>query len=308
METKRVKRGKPMTRQTKTAHVAAIITVFIWATTFVSTKILLIDFQPIEILFFRFVMGFVALVLIYPRRLKVGDIKREVYFILAGLFGVCLYFLLENIALTYTQASNVGVIISVAPFFTAILTRWLMKGDEKLSLQFFIGFLIAITGITLISFGGNSLQVNPLGDLLSLFAAIAWAFYSVLTRKIASFGYNTIQTTRRVFAYGILLMIPTLFYFDFSLDFTRFAKPESLFNILYLGLGASAACFVTWGFAVRVLGAVKTSVYIYLVPVVTVITSVIILHEKLTVWGMIGIALTLLGLMISERKFSKKEG
>ncbi|MGL4606221.1 MAG: DMT family transporter [Eubacteriaceae bacterium] len=296
-----------MTTQVKTAHLAAIFTIFIWATTFVSTKILLIDFQPIEILFFRFVMGFAVLVLIYPQHLKIGDKKQEVFFILAGLSGVCLYFLLENIALTYTQASNVGIIISVAPFFTAIVTKLFMKNDEKLSLKFFIGFVIAITGISLISFGGNSLEINPMGDFLALLAAIAWAFYSVLTRKISSFGYNTIQTTRRVFAYGILFMIPTLFFFDFNWDLGRFLKPVNLLNILYLGLGASALCFVTWGFAVKVLGAVKTSVYIYLVPIVTVITSVLILKEKVTSLGAVGILLTLLGLIISERKVREKK-
>lgn len=294
-----------MTTQSKIAHLAAILTIFIWATTFVSTKLLLIDFHPIEILFFRFTMGFVALILIFPRRLKVNDKKKELFFVLAGLSGVCLYFLLENIALTFTQASNVGVIISVAPFFTALITKVFMKNEEKLSLNFFMGFIIALIGISLISFGGNSLEINPIDDLLSLLAAFAWAFYSVLTRKIASFGYHTIQTTRRFFAYGILFMIPALFLFDFNWDLTRFLEPVYLFNILYLGLGASALCFVTWGFSVKVLGAVKTSVYIYLVPVVTVITSVIVLQEKISPLGMVGIALTLLGLILSEKKRTK---
>lgn len=295
-----------MKTTSKPAHLAAIITIFIWATTFVSTKVLLTDFAPIEILFYRFVMGFLALLLIHPHRLKVGDKKKEVFFILAGLTGVCLYFLLENIALTITQASNVGVIISISPFFTAIVTKLFLKNDEKLRFNFFIGFFIAITGISLISFGGNSLQINPIGDFLSLLAAIAWAFYSVLTRKIASFGYGTIQTTRRVFGYGILFMIPTLFFFDFNLDLTRFTNPVNLFNIVYLGLGASALCFVTWGFAVRVLGALKTSVYIYLIPVVTIITSVMILGDEINTFGIIGIVLILLGLIISERKFKEK--
>ncbi len=75
-----------------------------------------------------------------------------------------------------------------------------------------------------------------------------------------------------------------------------------LFNILYLGLGASAFCFVTWNFAVKELGAVKTSVYIYMVPVITVITSVLILHENLTVLAGTGTVLTLIGLFLSEYK------
>ena len=60
--------------------------------------------------------------------------------------------------------------------------------------------------------------------------------------------------------------------------------------------------FVTWNFAVKVLGAVKTSVYIYMVPVITVVTSVLILHEKITVLAGVGTLLTLAGLFLSESK------
>lgn len=101
-------------------HLAALLTIVIWGTTFISTKILLVDFKPVEILFFRFVMGFMILLAISPKWLKTKSRKEEGTFVLAGLCGICLYYLLENIALTYTLASNVGVIISVAPFFTAI--------------------------------------------------------------------------------------------------------------------------------------------------------------------------------------------
>ena len=50
-------------------HIAALLTIFIWGTTFISTKILLVGFKPIEILFFRFLIGLIALLIIYPKRL-----------------------------------------------------------------------------------------------------------------------------------------------------------------------------------------------------------------------------------------------
>ena len=111
-------------KQNKAAgHLAALLTIFIWGTTFISTKVLLRDFQPVEILFFRFVIGLAALAAACPRRIKGTTLRQELAFASAGLSGVCLYYLLENIALTYTMASNVGVIISVAPFFTGILSQ-----------------------------------------------------------------------------------------------------------------------------------------------------------------------------------------
>jgi drug/metabolite transporter (DMT)-like permease len=81
--------------------------------------------------------------------------------------------------------------------------------------------------------------------------AAVWAVYSVLSKKISTFGYQTIRTTKRVFFYGILFMLPTLFVFDFHFEPERFENPVNLFNILFLGLGASALCFVTWNVAVK---------------------------------------------------------
>ncbi len=216
---------------------------------------------------------------------------------------MCLYYLLENIALTYTSASNVGVIISVAPFFTAILNRFCFKEKEKMQMNFFIGFILAIAGIVLISFNGADLKLNPVGDLLALAAAIVWA---VLTRKISGFGYNTVLSTRRVFFYGIIFMLPAMLLFDFSPDLIRLAEPENLLNIIFLSLGASAMCFITWNFAVKVLGAVKTSVYIYMVPVITVAASAVFLNEKMTVLKTAGVLLTLAGLLLSESKILRK--
>lgn len=295
--------------KTTTGHIAALITIVIWGTTFISTKILLVDFTPIEILFFRFLLGLLALIIVYPKRLKLKDRKQEFTFAAAGLCGICLYYLLENIALTYTMASNVGVIISIAPFFTAVLSHIFMKTEEKLKAQFFVGFFVAMVGICLISFNGRELELNPVGDILAVIAALVWSVYSLLTRKISSYGYNTVQTTRRIFTYGIVFMIPFVFVFDFNLDVGKFIKPEYALNLIYLGIGASALCFVTWNYAVKVLGAVKTSVYIYMVPVITVATSAIVLKEEITLVSAIGTILTLIGLFLSESRLKfKKRG
>ena len=288
--------------KTVAGHFAALFTIIIWGTTFISTKVLLEDFQPVEILFLRFLLGWILLFIICPRMMRGTTGKQELTFAAAGFSGICLYYLLENIALTYTSASNVGVIISIAPFFTAILTHIFKKEEKPLSLSFFIGFCLALTGIFLISFNGARLQLNPKGDLLAAAAAFVWACYSVLSRKISGFGYGTVLATRKTFSYGILFMIPALFFFDFHPNLERLAEGRNLLNILYLGLGASAICFVTWNAAVRVLGAVKTSIYIYAVPVITVVTSVLILQERITLLSGVGVLLTLAGLWVSEKK------
>ncbi len=296
-----------MDKKITAGHSAALFTIVVWGTTFISTKILLTDFTPIEILFFRFVLGLLALAVACPKRLRLKDKKQELTFAAAGLCGICLYYLLENIALTYTMASNVGVIISVAPFFTAVLSQVFLKTKEKREPQFFVGFLVAMAGICLISFNGSKLKLNPIGDILAVAAAFVWAAYSLLTRKISSFGYHTIQTTRKVFTYGLIFMSPFLFLLDFKLDMQRFLKPAYALNFIYLGLGASALCFVTWSYAVKVLGAVKVSVYIYMVPVITVVTSMIVLKEEITWVAALGIGFTLIGLFLSEGGLKPKK-
>ena len=277
-----------MSRAGLTGHAAALLTIF-----FISTKVLLTGLRPVEVLFLRFALGFAALCLLYPRRLRLAGRRQELWFAAAGLCGVTLYFLLENIALTCTLASNVGVLVSVSPMLTALLSHFLLR-RERLRPLFFAG-----------------LELNPRGDLLALLAAAAWSAYSLLTRRLSAFGYPVVQTTRRTFAWGLLFLLPVLPVLGFRPGLGTLTEPVYLLNLLYLGLGASALCFVTWGFAVGRLGAVRTSAYIYLVPVVTLVTSALVLGEPVTPLSLGGAALTVAGLALSEwepRKEGRKGG
>lgn len=296
-------------RKNTTGHLAALLTILIWGTTFISTKVLLRTLSPMEILFSRFLVGYLALWLVSPRLLKVAEKGQEKFFALAGLCGVTLYYFAENVALTYTLASNVGVIISVAPFFTAVFDRIFFK-ENHLGPRFFAGFVLAMAGICLISFKGQGgFEVNLKGDFLALAAAVIWAAYATITRKIGSFGYPTVLATRHTFFYGLLFMIPVLCVTGFHAGPGLLFHPETGLNLLFLGLGASALCFVTWNFAVGTLGAVKTSVYIYMVPVITTAASALVLKETITGAAGLGILLTLCGLGLSESsKKSKGEG
>ena len=286
-------------------HALACMTILIWGTTFISTKVLLRDITPLQILFTRFMIGYLALWAVCPRLTKIRRKKEELYFLAAGLCGVTLYFLMENIALTYTQASNVGIIVAVSPFFTMFFGIWLLK-QRRPGVRFFIGFLIAMTGILCISLEGSQrLQLNPKGDLL---AAAVWALYSTITKKISSFGYTTIPMTRRIFFYGLLCMLPVILFSGMKLPAMEQLTMVNIANILFLGLGASALCFVSWNSAVRILGTVQTSVYIYAVPVVTTLASVWILKETVTVIGIAGIVMILSGLLMSQNEKEEVHG
>lgn len=291
-------------------HGLALATVLIWGVTFVSTKVLLEGCSPIEILFFRFALGFAALWAIRPRLLRVAGWRDELLFVAAGACGVTLYFLMENIALVYTTASNVGVIVAVAPLFTGLIASLVLR-EGTLGRRFFLGFALAIAGIALISFVGGAPApadaadaggLGLVGCLLALLAAIVWAVYSNISKRISARGYGTVLATRRTFFWGLAFMLPCLPLLGFDPDWSFILTPLALGNLVFLGLGASALCYVMWNTAVRELGPVKTTAYIYLVPVVTIATSVAILGEPLTPAIVAGALLTIAGLVISELK------
>jgi drug/metabolite transporter (DMT)-like permease len=255
-------------------HGMAYGTQIMWGATFVSTKVLLSYFLPAEVLFTRALLAFFALLLFYPHHLKLKKTKQELAFAGAGLFGIVLYFMLENTALTMTYASNVGIIVACAPFFVAVMVGFFFK-NERSGIYFYIGFVVAIAGVILISLNGQkNLQLNPLGDGLAFLAMISWGCYSALVRKIGEWEYPVIAVTRRIYFY----------------------------RILFLGLCASAMGFLLWNLSTKWIGAVKTSVYIYVSPVVTVVLSMLVLHEKITLVSLAGSILIFIGLIISQKK------
>ena len=151
-------------------HLLGAFSVLVWGTTFVATKVLLRTFSPIEIMIARFALGFLALLIVGRGLMRPQKKWHEALFAAAGLTGVTLYFLMENIALTYISASLVGVIVAAAPLFTALIAAVFLK--EKLSIWFFCGFVCAMTGITLVSLAGVSeLHFSPVGALLTVGAS-----------------------------------------------------------------------------------------------------------------------------------------
>ena len=288
-------------KQTILGHSLALFTILIWGTTFVATKLLLADFSPVEILFYRFIIGYIMLWAMYPHKFPMVNVKEELLFFLAGASGVSMYFLCENFALIYTYASNVSIIVATAPFLTGLLAALFQK--EKMYRNFVIGFLLAIAGIAIISFhGSHELHLNPLGDLLAFLAAFCWAIYSIVTTKVSKPEYSSIAVARRIFFYGLITMVPAMYFCDFHFDAASLRNGSNLLLLLYLGLVASGLCYITWNKAMDYLGAVKTSVYIYLEPVVTLVFSFFILSEKLTLTSLLGCILILFGLLLSEKR------
>lgn len=285
-------------------HLFAGFTILIWGTTFISTKVLLRTFTPAEILFIRFGLGYLALWVCNPRMLHLRERKHELWCAAAGLCGITIYYAFENIALQYSTASNIGVIVSIAPLFTAIFASIFLRG-ERLKPSFFAGFAAAILGVFLMNYSGGGVHINPKGDLLALMAAVAWGVYSILVRRLSEAGYPPALLTRRFFLWGLAFMTPYVLHAGFSPTLAELARPVNLLNLAHLSFLAGAVGFVSWNTAVSYLGAVKSSVYIYITPVVTIITAALVLGERLTQAGAVGVLLVILGVVLSDGHYPR---
>ena len=186
-----------MTKQRETflGYLFATITILVWGSTFIASKILLEYYSPAQIMLTRFLLAYFALWIVRPKKL-VLSIKQEIGFLLLGLSGCSVYFFTENTALTYTLASNVSIIVAAAPIFTAILAH--LTGEEAFHRNTLWGFLISFAGVILVVCNGTFvLKLNPKGDLLALAAAACWSVYSVLFRRTTE-GIDSLLITRRV--------------------------------------------------------------------------------------------------------------
>ena len=282
-------------------HIIALLIVIVWGTTFVSTKVLLHHgLSPKDIFFYRFLLAYICICFFGQKKLLADNIMDEFLFMLIGITGGSLYFIAENTALEITLASNVALLVCIAPIFTILLSRLFLK-SEKLNRYLWQGSLLALTGVALVAFNGRFiLQINSLGDALCLLAALSWAIYTILLKRLGE-RYSTLFITRKVFFYGVLTLLPLFLHKPLNRNMEILMQPVVLGNLLYLCIVASLLCYFLWNTVVKKLGAVRTSNYIYIVPLVTLLTSAIVIDEPVTLIAVAGALLILTGVALAER-------
>lgn len=153
-------------------------------TTFVSTKILIQHgLSPSDIFFYRFTLAYLCMWCISYKKLFANRIKDELLLLLAGLCGGTIYFITENTALGITLASNVSLIVCTSPVLTTLLS-YLFRRKEPFTRHLVYGSIMALIGVGLVVFNGSFiLKINPLGDILSLTAALMWHFIALFSNN-----------------------------------------------------------------------------------------------------------------------------
>ncbi len=283
-------------------HISAIIAIIMWGFSFVSTKVLLkFGMGPVEIFIYRFTIAYFIILLFKHSRFRSHSWRDEFLFLLCGMLSGSIYFIAENIALENTTATNVSLLTSLSPLFTAMLMG-LFYVNERPKRGMYFGSAIAFVGVACVIFNSSAgLELHPLGDILSLAAAVCWAVYSLVLRRLAT-NYDAWTITRKTFFYGVITALPFLAFSPKMCPPAEiFSDYEVIFNLLILAVGASVIGFGLWSIATRELGAVTANNYMYYQSVVTMIAALFVLGEPITFIGVIGCLLIIGGLLLGER-------
>ncbi len=275
-------------------HILATVVVLIWGVTFVNSKqLLLAGMQAHEIFVVRFLLAYLCIWTISPRRLWADNWRDELRMVLLGMTGGSLYFVTENMAVRMDYVTNVSFIVCTAPLLTTLIALACLK-EVKATRSLIMGSLLATAGVALVVFNGQVvLKLNPLGDTLALSAALCWAIYSILLRDVSH--YSATFVTRKVFFYGLVTVLPVFIFQPWSFPLHQLTRPVVWGNLAFLGIIASFACFALWSLTSKKLGALKASNYVYLNPISTFVASALVLDEPMTVMAAIGCACILVG-------------
>lgn len=292
-----------LTVHTWTGHLAALLVVSVWGTTFVSSKVLLgCGLTPADIFLYRFLMAYLCLALLSHRRLWACTLRDELTLMGLGVMGGSLYFLTENMALVYSTSANVSILVSTTPLVTALLVS-LFYASERMTRRQMVGSVCAFAGVVLVVLNGQLyLHLNPRGDVLALCASATWACYSLLLRRVV-WHYGSAFITRKVFGYGVLTILPW-----FALVHPLEMRPEVLLrlpvmgNLLFLGLVASTGGYLVWNWAVGQLGAVRATNYVYFQSLLTMTVASVVLHERVTWMALMGSVVLIGGMLMALRQ------
>ena len=286
-------------------HIVAFLTVAVWGTTFVWTKLLIINgLSPAQIFTLRFIIAYVLLTgfsMWRGRHKWLSDNWRDELTMMAlGLTGGSMYFLTENESLRFTTATNTSLIVCSCPLF-AMLIIALFYRSERFSARQVWGSIVALAGMAAVVLNGHFvLHLSPLGDTLAFSACLYWALYTLLMKPVMG-RYPAMFITRKVFFYGILTILPYYIFVPDMPSWDVLMRPEVALNLLFLGSVASMLCYLTWSWCMKGLGAVVCTNWVYVNPITTIVAAWLILGEQITMYFLIGSALIITGMYLSSK-------
>lgn len=293
----------------KLLYLALFSVSFFWGTSFALVKIGLSLSGQVEFVFSRlFVSACIfAIFLCFLRKsinIKIAPAHYKDFFILS-IIGITTYYPIQTLGVNLTTTIHSALIMATSPIICSLFILYAEKNFPK---KIFSGILLAFSGVGLIILTSSktSLELPYMfwGDILLLINSIAWAYFSLRGRQIMT-HYHPFVCMAYIFILGTILLIPLMLVFNAfqPLVFNFFQPPNfSLLGILvYLGIFSSVYSYFIWYKAINTIGAVKTSVFMYLNPLISTITGALFLSENLTITTIVGGTCILCGVYLVNK-------
>lgn len=282
------------------SHLALLLAMLLWGSSFVALKVAVNELAPMIVVFMRMAIGSAAFLVVWPWlrhgfHYQAGDWK---YLVGMALFEPCLYFIFEALALKYTSAGQAGMITAMLPMMVAVAAYFILK--ERSSWRQWLGFVIAVSGVIWMTVTSEKDDQAPnaiLGNTLEFFAMCAAVGYTLMVKHL----------TRRYSAFLLTAMqsfVGAVFFLPLAL---ASPWPEqvsmSTFGVLiYLGLIITLGAYGLYNYSLTYLKATVAAGYANLLPVFTLLFSMILLGERLTWSQWLAIGLVFVGVYLSQER------
>ncbi|MCM3194808.1 DMT family transporter [Priestia megaterium] len=281
------------------ASLYAIMSISFWGVSFVSTKAVLDKLDLYTLLVLRFGIGalFLLVLLVLKRYPLNIPLKYIPHLIVLGILGVFVHQVIQATALLTINASAAGWIISFSPVFTVILSVFFLH--EKMTLLKASGMIVAIIGVLLVTTATNQQSFQPsinVGYLLMILSTLNWAIYSVLLKRL-HIQLPSLVVTFYMCLIGFTLTTPFLVR-NKGWEMIPFLTSVEWAHLLFLGVFVSGVAYWYWAKALEVLEASQVSVFLYLEPLATLITAILLLQEKIIPVSILGGIIIIMGVIL----------
>ncbi len=276
------------------------LAVLIWSINAVVSKAATTAIDPAAISFYRWLLAFLTLTpfVLLPVIRQWKIICQHWWKLLVlGALGMVLYQSLAYYAAHSISAMFMGIFNSMLPLLTIIISIFVLRVIPTIGIA--LGTVLSLFGLVWLISAGNpmSLLQHGLGhgELMMLIASISYALYGVLTKRW-SIPLPNWQSLYVQIAFGVLLLLP-----NFLLTKDVQLNANNIPLVLFAGIPASILAPYLWIQGVIKLGANTTSIFMNLAPVFTAIIAILVLHEKMHSYHLIGGGITLLGVMLAQQ-------
>jgi drug/metabolite transporter (DMT)-like permease len=280
-----------------------LCTIF-WAGAFIAAKLSSPFIPPFTLTFLRFSVATVILyIIIKCKKESIYKLKKKdiPIFLFTGLVGMFGYHVLFFIAVKHTTAINSSIIGASNPIITTMLSIIFLK--DKITYKRIAGIVLSFTGVflTLTNADLHSMRTFSFnyGDIIMLLAVLMWAAYGVFSKWVMP-RYSPMILTFYSFLFCTILTTPFVIY-ETPWKLLNAIPYYSYIAVLYMSIFPSVIGYLVQQMSIKQIGPSKTSIFINLVPIFSIILSVLILKEILNPVKLLTALLIILGVYICQK-------